>query len=112
MLSYKTIQSSQSPLIECQLITITETESHILSLGSYDQKQKKPRNSSPIHQTLNFQNKELDRIEANSLQFSEIRVRIFIIELEELQSKHKFKRIVRSQFREVRRREIEAESHQ
>ena len=54
----------------------------------------------------------MNQIEANSLQFSEIHVRIFIIELIELQFKHKIEEIVRSQFEEERRREIEARSNQ
>jgi hypothetical protein len=54
----------------------------------------------------------LNQIEANSLQFSEIHIRIFIIELVELQFKHKSEEIVRSQFEGERRREIEARSNQ
>jgi hypothetical protein len=54
----------------------------------------------------------LNQFETNSLQFSEIHIRIFIIELLELQFKHKSEEVVRSQFERERRREEEARSNQ
>jgi hypothetical protein len=71
-----------------------------------------PRTRRTQRRTLIFQNKELNQIEANSLQFSEIHIRIFIIESVELQFKHKSEEIVRSQLEEERRGEIEARSNQ